>query len=137
MSKFQIGTRVFSWGSYNDFRTVILAMGGSGSVHSGTEISTDCTVSGRYAREYSAGLPDLEGRSISFYCTPCNRGTYGTPGFVPSVVLIGCPWGTSRERDGTYRALANAGCATNDMRSDPELTALVAQARSMPVDSIS
>lgn len=41
------------------------------------------------------------------------------------VVLAGCPWVTPAERDGTYRALASAGCVTNDMSRDPELMALI------------
>lgn len=125
-------TLVYSWSQLADFRTAILARGGSGDVGSGAEVPTDVDISGRYARQYSATLPDAADRTISFYCSVNEPGEYGTPGYLPLIVLTDCPWGTAGERDATYRELALSGCRPNDMRGDAALLALVEQARSRP-----
>lgn len=125
----QPNTPVYPWSHLADFRRRILALGGSSDVGSGAEVVTDVDISGRYARQYSAELPDVPGRTITFYCSPNKPGTHGTPEYVPCVVLTGCPWGTAAERDATYRELALSGCRPNDMRGDAELLALAEQTR--------
>lgn len=121
----QPNTPVFTWSQLADFRAFILARHGSSDVGSGAEVATDVDISGRYARQYSAELPDVPGRTITFYCSPGTPGKYGTPEYVPCVVLTGCPWGTAAERDATYQELASSGCCPNDMRGDADLMAIV------------
>lgn len=130
----QPNTPVYPWSQLTDFRALILARGGSSDVGAGAEVPSDIDISGRYARQYSAELPDTSGRTLTFYCSTNKPGLYGTPDYLPLVVLTGCPWGTSAERDATYRELALSGCRTNDMRRDAALLTLVEQARSgMPI----
>lgn len=119
----------FPFSSLAGFRTLILSLGGSSDVSSGAAVPGDVDISGRYARNYSAELPDESGRTISFYCSSNKPGEYGTEGYIPVVVLTGCPWGTAAERDATYRELALSGCKPNDMRGDLDLLALVESAR--------
>jgi len=116
MSNLPNGTPVFTFARLDDFRALMLSLGGSDDVHSGAEVTSDIDVSGRYARNYSRDLPDQSGRTISFYASPNRPGTYDQPGYTPLVVLTGCPWGTAAERDGTYAALASCGCLPNDAR---------------------
>ena len=124
-----LNTPVYPWSQLTEFRTLILALGGSSDVGSGAEVPTDIDISGRYARQYSLALPDLSGRTLTFYCSTRLPGDYGTPDYRPCVVLTGCPWGTPAERDATYRELALSGCLPNDMRGDATLVGLVEQAR--------
>lgn len=119
----------FSFFDFSAFRTLILSLGGSSDVSSGAAVPGDIDISGRYARTYSADLPDAPGRTISFFCGAREPGTYGTTGYIPVVILTGCPWGTAAERDETYRQLALAGCSPNDMHLDRELLAMVESAR--------
>jgi hypothetical protein len=128
----QPNTPVYPWSQLANFRAHILALGGSSDVGSGAEVTTDVDISGRYARQYSTELPDVPGRTLTFYCSPNRPGKYGTPEYVPCVVLTGAPWGTAAERDATYRELALSGCRPNDMRNDAALLALVEQARGAP-----
>lgn len=126
----QPNTPVYPWSQLAEFRTLVLARGGSSDVGSGAEVPSDIDISGRYARQYSAKLPDIAGRTITFYCSTNSPGKYDTPDYLPYVVLTGCPWGTPAERDATYRELALSGCRPNDMRGDAALLSLVEQARS-------
>jgi hypothetical protein len=103
-------TPVYSWSQLTEFRTLILAHGGSSDVGSGAEVPSDIDISGRYARQCSAELPDVAGRTLTFYCSVNKPGSYGTPDYLPLIVLTGCPWGTVAERDATYRELALSGC---------------------------
>lgn len=124
------GNPMFSWAEIDQFRTLVLANGGSSDVQSGRQIDSDLDLDGRYARQYSRDLTDQPGRTISFWCAvdrPIAK--YGSPGYFYAVVLTGCPWGTAEERDATYRALAASGCRPNDMREDAALMDLVAQAK--------
>lgn len=121
----QPNTPIYSWSQLTEFRTHILSLGGSSDVGSGAEVPSDVDISGRYARQYSTALPDVPGRTITFYCSTAKPGKYGAPGYTPIVVLTGCPWGTSEERNETYTQLALSGCRPNDMRVDAALMALV------------
>ena len=125
----QPNTPVYYWSQLSVFRALVLSRGGSGDVSSGAEVLSDVDISGRYAREYSAKLSDLCGRTLTFYCSTRKPGEYGTQDYLPVVVLTGCPWGTPAERDATYRELALSGCCPNDMGGDVELLALVEHAR--------
>ncbi len=120
---------VYTWSQLTSFRAHILALGGSGDVSSGAEVHSDVDICGRYARAYSAELPDIAERTLTFYAIPIRRGEYGTPEYVPCVALTGCPWGTQVERDDTYRELALSGCVPNDMRADALLMSLVDQSK--------
>lgn len=120
--------RVFSWSQRADFRAFLCARGGAHDVRSGAKVPTDVDISERSARKYSASRPDSPGRTISFWCSGKVCGEYGTPGYVPCVVLTGCPWGTAAERDTTYRELALSAVVPDDMRGNAELMALVSGA---------
>jgi hypothetical protein len=125
----QPNTPIYSWSQLAEFRALVLAHGGSSDVGSGAKVPSDINISGRYARQYSAELPDVSGRTLTFYCAMDKPGKYGTPDYLPLVVLTGCPWGTPAERDTTYQELALSGCRPNDMRNDAALLSLVVQAR--------
>lgn len=121
----QPNTPVFSWSQLGAFAEFVISRGGANDVSSGAYVSTDVNIDGRYARQYSKDLPDVPGRTISFFASGAVCGLYGTPEYVSYVVLAGCPWGSAAERDVTYFRLAEAGVITNDMRRDSVLMALI------------
>ena len=125
----QPNTHVYYWSQLSEFRALVLSRGGSGDVSSRAKVLSDVDISGRYARQYSADLPDLSGRTLTFYCSTRLPGEYGSLDYLPVVVLTSCPWGTRVERDATYRELALSGCCPNDMCGEVELLALVKHAR--------